>query len=158
MTIPFSALFLIANAVVAPFWFLMIFLPLWSGTRRLMCSPLVALPPALVYALFVVPRLPHDLPTLMQPTLAKLMPVLGAAPGATLAWAHIVAFDLLVGRWIYLDSRARGLSAWLMAPILFFSLYAGPLGFVLYLLVCALSGRVRPLSAIGEADSAPAAT
>jgi hypothetical protein len=36
-----------------------------------------------------------------------------------------------------------------MAPILFFSLYAGPLGFVLYLIVCALTGQVRPLSALG---------
>lgn len=148
-----SNLFLIANIVVAPFWLLMIFLPLWSVTRRVMQSPLVALPPALLYAVFVLPRLPHDLPILMQSTLAKMKPVLGADAGATLAWAHIVAFDLLVGRWIYLDSRARGLNAWLMVPVLFFSLFAGPLGFVLYLAVCALSRQTRPLSELGNATT-----
>jgi hypothetical protein len=139
--------------VVAPFWFLMIFLPLWSVTRRVMQSPLVALPPALLYAVFVLPRLPHDLPTLTQPTLARIAPLLGSPAGATLAWAHIVAFDLLVGRWIYLDSRARRMNPWLMAPVLFFSLYAGPLGFALYLLVRALTAQTQSLSALGAPET-----
>ncbi|MDQ2686789.1 MAG: ABA4-like family protein [Armatimonadota bacterium] len=145
----FATLFTLANIVVAPFWALMIFLPLWSGTQRVMRSPLIALPPALIYSVFVLPRLPHDLPILMQSTLAKMAPILGSGPGATLAWAHIVTGDLLVGRWIYLDSRARGLNVWLMVPVLFFALFAGPIGFVLYLIVCAFAGRARPLSALG---------
>jgi hypothetical protein len=28
---------------------------------------------------------------------------------------HFLAFDLFVGRWVYLDSRERGISALLMA-------------------------------------------
>lgn len=152
-----TTLFLLTNIVVAPFWFLMIFLPRWSGTKRVMQSPLVALPPALIYAIFVLPRLPHDLPTLTQPTLARVAPLLGSTPGATLGWAHLVAFDLLVGRWTYLDSRARGISPWLMAPILFFSLYAGPLGFVLYLIVRALTPQTQPLSTLGSPEAAETA-
>ena len=49
--------------------------------------------------------------------------------------AHFLAFDLFVGRWVYLDSRERGISAWLMAPILLVVLMLGPLGFILYLVV-----------------------
>ena len=157
MTSVFPFLFFLANLCVAPFWFLMIVLPKWPGTRRIMQSPLVALPAALVYAIFVIPRLPHDLPSLMQPTQARMGPILGTVPGGTMAWAHIVAFDLLVARWIYLDSRARNLNVFLMALILFFSLFAGPLGFVVYVIVCALSGRARPLAEIGAADLRPTA-
>ena len=38
-----------------------------------------------------------------------------------------------MGRWAYLDSRERRISAWLMAPVLFLTLMLGPIGFGLYL-------------------------
>jgi hypothetical protein len=49
------------------------------------------------------------------------------------AWAHLLAFDLFVGRWAYLDSRQHDISAWIASPLLFFILMAGPLGFLVYL-------------------------
>jgi hypothetical protein len=48
---------------------------------------------------------------------------------------HFLAFDLFVGRWIYLDSQERRISAWLVAPVLFLTLMLGPAGFLLYLAV-----------------------
>ena len=60
---------------------------------------------------------------------------LGEPAGATIGWVHFLAFDLFVGRWAYLDSRERSISAWLMAPVLFFTLMFGPMGFVLYLVL-----------------------
>ena len=65
--------------------------------------------------------------------------LLGTSAGATAAWAHFLAFDLFVGRWAYLDSRERNISAWIMAPVLFLILMLGPLGFAMYLGVRALS-------------------
>jgi len=55
---------------------------------------------------------------------------------------HFLAFDLFVGRWIYLDSRRRQVSPWLMAPLLFLTLMLGPAGLLLYL-------AVRPVSSAG---------
>ena len=46
-----------------------------------------------------------------------------------------LAFDLFIGRWVYLDSCQCAVSAWLMAPVLFFVLMLGPIGFLLYLAV-----------------------
>jgi hypothetical protein len=66
-----------------------------------------------------------------RPTLAE---ALGQPTGATIAWAHFLAFDLFVGRWAYLDSREKGITAWVASPLLFFILMVGPLGFLLYLL------------------------
>ncbi|MCB0074886.1 MAG: DUF4281 domain-containing protein, partial [Caldilineaceae bacterium] len=58
-------------------------------------------------------------------------------------WVHFLAFDLFVGRWVYLDSRARGITAWLVSPILFVVLMLGPLGFLLYMAVRALRAPSR---------------
>jgi hypothetical protein len=59
--------------------------------------------------------------------------------GATIAWVHFLAFDLFVARWIYLDSRERQVSPWLLAPLLFLTLMLGPAGFLLYLAVRSVS-------------------
>ena len=42
-----------------------------------------------------------------------------------------------------LDARQRGTTAWVVSPILFFVLMAGPLGFALYLGARALVGRMN---------------
>lgn len=50
MNLNYEALFTLSNIVVMPFWLLMIFLPHWKFTKRVIASPLVALPTALLYA------------------------------------------------------------------------------------------------------------
>ena len=67
--------------------------------------------------------------------LAGIAAFLGTEAGATIGWVHFLAFDLFVGRWAYLDSREKNISALLMAPVLFFILMLGPFGFLLYLLL-----------------------
>lgn len=128
-----ETIFSLSNLLVMPFWLLMILLPRWHVTRQIISSPLVAAAPALLYLVLVLPRLGALLPTLASPQLADIAVLLGTPAGATLAWAHFLAFDLFVGRWAYLDSQARGVSPWLMAPILFCTLMLGPVGFLLYL-------------------------
>lgn len=128
-------LFTLSNVVILPFWVLMILLPHWSVTQRILGSPLIALPTALIYVILVVPQASSLLGSLNNPTLADIAKLLGTPQGALIAWAHFVTFDLLTGRWAYLESRARRYSAVVMAPVLFFILMLGPLGFVLYLVV-----------------------
>lgn len=86
---------------------------------------------------------------LANPTLADLAALLGAPEAAAVAWIHFLAFDLFVGRWIYLDSRTREVSAWLASPCLFFTLMLGPLGFLLYLAARRLSLRSQRSDATG---------
>ena len=80
-------------------------------------------------------------------TLQSVAALLGTPESATIGWVHFLAFDLFAGRWVYLDSRERGVSPWVMAPVLFLTLMFGPLGFLLYLGVRgvpALRERARP--------------
>jgi hypothetical protein len=139
-------LFSLSNLLVLPFWALMIALPHWRWTKRLLASPLVVVPPVIVYAAVVLPRLPEILAAVANPALPDISRLLGAPAGATAAWAHFLAFDLFVGRWAYLDSRERNISAWIMAPTLFLILMLGPLGFALYLGVRLLAKRSETLS------------
>jgi hypothetical protein len=130
-----ETLFQVSNILVLPFWLLMIVLPHWRWTQRIIGSPWIAAPTALIYAILVVPSVATLLPALAQPTLAGIAVLLGTPEAAAIAWAHFLTFDLLTGRWAYLDSRARKISAWVMAPILLLTFLLGPLGFLLYLLV-----------------------
>ncbi|HRE28950.1 MAG TPA: ABA4-like family protein, partial [Anaerolineales bacterium] len=96
--------------------------------------------PAVLYAVLVVPQMVDLLASLMNPQLDAIAALLGTPLGATIAWAHFLAFDLFVGRWVYLDARERGLSAWIVSPLLALTLMLGPLGFLLYLLARRLPG------------------
>lgn len=125
--------FELCNLVVLPFWLLMVLLPAWTVTRRLIASPLVVAPPAVLYLVTLLPVATMILPEVVNPVQARIMGLLGTPTGTTLAWAHFVAFDLFVGRWIYLDARARGYSAWWVSPVLVLTLLVGPVGFLIYL-------------------------
>ena len=48
-------IFQLSSLLVMPFWLLIIFLPHWQWTRRIMASPWVVAPAALLYTLLVVP-------------------------------------------------------------------------------------------------------
>ena len=125
----FSLTFLLA----APFWALMILAPRWRVTGRIIASPLIVLPVVAVYALLVLPDLATVLPAVASPTLGGIRSFLGTADGAAAAWAHMIAFDLFVGRWCWLDSVRRGVPAWVMAPVLLLTILLGPLGLAAYL-------------------------
>jgi Domain of unknown function (DUF4281) len=135
-----NTLFSLASLPVLPIWLLMILAPRWTFTRRLLASPWVAALPAALYAALVLPRLGDILPAVVWPSLDGIQTLLGTPAGATIAWVHFLAFDLLIGRWIYLDAQERHLSPLLTGPILFFTLLLGPLGFLSYLLL-RLMGR-----------------
>jgi len=131
----YDVLFWVVSFAPGPIWALMIFLPFWRGTRVVVGSPYFLLPVLALYAVLVVPVLPQVLPLILWPKLDDMVALLGTRPGALAGWVHFVAFDLFVGRWIYLDSRERGVSVWVASPILFLTLLFGPLGLFVYLLV-----------------------
>lgn len=130
-----GTLFTLTFALAAPFWALMILLPRWSWTTRILTSPLIVLPVLAIYAVLVIPALGDVLPVVTSPTLSGLRDLLGTANGAAAAWAHMIAFDLFVGRWAWLDSRERKVPALVMAPVLVLTILLGPLGLAAYLAV-----------------------
>jgi hypothetical protein len=141
-----GTLFTLTFAVAAPFWALMILLPRWSWTARIVASPLIVLPVLVIYAMLVLPALGDVLPVVTSPTLDGVRDLLGSADGAAAAWAHMIAFDLFAGRWAWLDARERKVPALVMAPVLVLTILLGPLGLAGYLAVRA--GWPRPAVAV----------
>lgn len=122
------------NLYVLPFWALMILAPHWVWTKRVMNSfwPVAVLP--VIYAGLLSAQLVNPSTIPLDFSLNGIAALLGTPAGAAIGWAHFLALDLFVGRWAYLDSRAREMPAWVASPILFFVFMAGPLGLLLYLL------------------------
>jgi hypothetical protein len=148
----YESIFLLANLLVMPFWLLMILLPFWRWTEKIMRSLWTVVPAALAYALLVLPGIPALFGDLANPSLTTIAALLGTPAGATIGWIHFLAFDLFVGRWAYLDSRQRGLHPLLVSPTLFFILMFGPLGLLLYLSIRAVAGRrATPATSIAAA-------
>ena len=139
-----ETIFQLSSLPVLPVWLLMIFAPRWTWTKRILESSLVILPPAIMYALLIVPAIPTALPLLANPTLPGIMGLLGSPAGATVGWIHFLAFDLFVGRWAYLDSLERKIHPLVTGPILFLILMFGPLGFLLYLAARAIAAHLNP--------------
>lgn len=138
--------FQLSAALTMPFWLLMILLPRWRWTQRIMASLWTVVPAALLYALLIIPMLPTAFPILLSPSLNTVAGLLSVPRGATAGWVHFLAFDLFVGRWAYLDSRTRNLNPLLVSPVLFLILMVGPLGLLLYLglrLLPQAAGRVN---------------
>lgn len=137
-----EVVFTLASLLVLPVWLLMIGLPGWSGTRRLMASTLTLWPLPLLYvALFALYG--REFASLLQ-TLALdpngsihglVADILGSREGAAVAWVHLLAFDLFVGRWAYLDSQERRIHPLAMTPILWATFLLGPVGLLLYLIL-----------------------
>jgi hypothetical protein len=136
-----AVLFSLTFAMAAPFWALMILVPGWSWTRRIIASPLIVVPVLIIYAVLVLPHLGTVLPAVAGPTLDGVRDLLGTANGAAAGWAHMIAFDLFVGRWAWLDSRERGIPALVMSPILVLTILLGPLGLAAYLAARSFAAR-----------------
>lgn len=137
----YSAMFNVVSYLALPFWLLMIVAPTWKWTHRIVSSPLIALPAAAVYVVVVAPNLGELLPALTNPTPDNIGAALSSPAGLAAGWAHFIAFDLLVGRWEYLDARERGVHPLAMVPVLLLTILMGPVGFVAYLGLRALPWR-----------------
>ncbi|MEO0561840.1 MAG: ABA4-like family protein [Chloroflexota bacterium] len=114
-----TLLFQLGTPLVMVFWLLMVFAPGWRWTQRVAASPWIIIGPALIYSVVVLPRALEVFAVFNPPTLDGLSALLATPEGTLLAWMHFLAFDLFVGRWIYLDSRVNGVSPWLVGPLLF---------------------------------------
>ena len=127
-----SQLFNIANIFVLPFWALMIMLPKWGITRKVMESylPFVALAGLYVY-LFISSITPESAAALSNPQLADIARFFADEKAAATGWIHFLVMDLFVGRWIYWEGQRTGV--WTVHSLAL-CLFAGPMGLLSHIL------------------------
>ena len=128
-----SLLFDLAFYAAAPFWALMILAPTWSWTARIIHTPWIVLPVLVVWAVAAVPVFGPLWAVVTSPDLAGFTGLLTEPAAVTAVWAQIIAWDLFIGRWMYLDSRERHAHPLVMGPLLVLTVLLSPIGLPLYL-------------------------
>ena len=133
---------------VLPFWLLMIALPRATITERLVRSPWISVPPTLCYIgllLMGAYAWSDAVAVLASPSPEALGQMMAQPWAAGMFWAYAGAFDLFVGRWMFFDSRERGVPHVVLAPILFVAIFFGPVAFGMYAAACGVYRRRLPV-------------
>ena len=122
---------------VGPFWFAMLVYPEHDVTEWAMRGPWFFLGPILIW--FVVTASdPEGLVELasdsMDPSnaMSGLATLLGTRAGAAAAWAHMVAGDIFVTRWMWKRCIDRGAERWITAATVFCGVMLMPVGVALH--------------------------
>ena len=126
-------LFELAFLVVVPFWALMILAPGWRWSQRVAGSVYSTLPALVVWAFAIAPVLPDFAAEMLNPDLDGVRTLFADDDVVAAVWAQVLAWDLFVGRWMYLDSRERRIHPLIMAPVLVLTILLSPIGLPLHL-------------------------
>jgi len=151
-----SAVFIVGNLLIAPNYFLMVFLPHLPLTRRVMQSPWSVAAPALLTIGFGLTFLFSD--NLLLPQFGNLLLSAASssgfeiylrviqdwAPAALVMWLHAVAADVVMARWAYLESQNLRLPTVSVSVAILLMGTNGPLGFLVYVLIRQVTMRGRP--------------
>ena len=144
--------FVVANSTVCIPWLMMILAPKWNITQRTFKSEWSMIVPGLVFAFFFIAaafietsspiELLQKVKFLFIDAIAdpeKMREFLSSGPGyAAQDWIHLIAWDLIGGRWIYLDGLGKKVPTWHSLMITF---GGGPLGLLVHFVTCSLSQK-----------------
>jgi hypothetical protein len=135
--------FAIANNGILVFWLLLIVAPQWRGTKILVHSAAIPVVLGLTYVWMLSRAMVFGEGGTGGNffSLAGVMTLFSNPVAMTGAWIHFLIFDLVIGAWETRDAHRRGLSHLAVIPCLIVTLLFGPAGFLLYLIVRALSGK-----------------
>lgn len=138
-----NLLFTLANLSVFPAWIMLIFLPNWSVTEKLVHSMLYPLILGAAYSVGLFLSVFGGMGAADGgfSTIKGVRALFSVDVGILVGWIHYLVFDLFVGAWEARDAKRRGFSHWLLIPCLFFTFMAGPLGLLLYVLLRKATGK-----------------
>ncbi|MFI1396637.1 ABA4-like family protein [Streptomyces sp. NPDC020681] len=148
-------LFQLSFLLASPIWALMIFAPNWRPTARVASSPLTVVPILVVYITMAVPVFPELWTAVSNPDIDKFRDLAALANGAGAIWAQVIAWDLLLGQWMFLEARRLGISPWVMSPLLVFTILFSPFAFPLFLVLRA--AKARPAAGVTDRAAQPVA-
>jgi hypothetical protein len=132
-----------ANWFALPFWAMMILLPGWKVTRKVMESLLPIALLAAVYLYLLVTGFNADvLKEFSDPqlSLTSLTDLFSQPAVMATGWVHYIVMDLFVGRWIFLEGWDK--RVWTTHSLIL-CLFAGPVGLLSHLLTVAIVQTTR---------------
>ena len=133
-------MFKIVNALVLPFWAILIFLPQkkWRNTAiYAFCMFMSVI--YVVYVLMGISQLDMD----SFGSIEGIKNLFSQDEAVVGGWIHYLTFDLLVGNWIVNQSIKHNMKYLLVIPCLLLCFMFGPAGYLLFSLV--KLGKVKSL-------------
>ena len=131
------AMFWISSILIIPFWSLMWFIPQHELTRRFVGDIRWSVLPLLIpYVILALPNAPNILITFasQMPTPEIVVDLFQDDEVIVLGWLHFLAFDLFIGRYVWLRMLSTKRPIYVSTPILILCTLMAPLGFLLGLL------------------------
>ena len=134
----YTITFVLSTVWVGPFWFAMLLNPEKDKTKKLLSGPLFFLGPIVIW-MVVMAMNPQGLVDFANSGshpdgfFAGLAAGMSSPAGITAMWAHMVAGDICVTRWIWKDSLQHNTNIWIFRLAIFFGVMLMPVGLVIYL-------------------------
>lgn len=128
-----EGIFSICNTAVLPGWLLLVVLPRWKWTARLITSVMIPALLGLVYLYLVITQFGKTAGGFGS--LAQVQQLFQNPAMLLAGWIHYLAFDLFIGSWEVRDAQRLGLNHLLVIPCLALTFLFGPIGLMLYLLM-----------------------
>ncbi len=127
---PLEKIFSACGMVAMLGWLLLIFVPRWKWTARLIAVCLLPLALAVVYLVLVVTHFGQSEGGFGS--LAEVSLLFRNPHNLLAGWIHYLAFDLFIGAWEVRDAQKVGLHHLLVVPCLVLTFLLGPIGLLLY--------------------------
>ena len=125
--------FSICSTFAAAGWLLLIVLPRWRVTERLVISGFWSIVLSVVYLVLVVRYMPGAEGGFGS--LEEVRALFGVEALLLAGWVHYLAFDLLAGAIEMKQAKEAGIPHLLMVPVLLLTFFLGPIGLVVFLIV-----------------------
>ena len=126
-------IFKICNALVLPGWLLLIFLPKWKWSAKIIAAVIIPAILAIVYTYLMATHF-FDAQGGGFNSLEQVSALFQNKFIILAGWIHYLAFDLFIGCWEVRDSQRLGIKHWWLIPCLILTFLAGPAGLLLYFL------------------------
>lgn len=127
-----SQIFNFSIFYVSVFWGAMILFPNWSVTKKIMNSFLPFIPLSVLYLYFLLT--PEGLNSIvggLNPQLEQYQELFSQGIGAVSVTIHMLAMDILAGRWIYWQGQEKNI--WTRHSLLL-TVFFGPVGVLSHLI------------------------
>lgn len=142
--------FSIVNSLALAAWLILILVPGWRYTARLVTAVIVPGLLALLYTVLVLVYLGSAEGGFGS--LAGVEALFQNRWVLLAGWVHYLAFDLFIGSWEVRDSQRLEISYWLVLPCLVLTFLLGPIGLGSYLI---LRYALRREALVGGSDDSP---
>ena len=131
----YSLLFKLANTSVIPAWLLLVFLPKHRITQLLVHSYFYPLLLGILYIILMIVSWGGEGG---MGSLESLKVSFGRDEILVLGWVHYLVFDLFIGAWMVRDAIENKIAHLKIIPSLIFTLFAGPIGLLSYMVLRAI--------------------